>query len=131
MARLTDEDRCPKCGSKVVGQHRDEENVLVDLWTACGSEWHSEDSMYVSSVLDKDVGWSHNSHACSLILGLMADKEGAEHDRDATREALTQVQTSYTAVVRELERAVRMLVGYGMTEYAARAALNVQEPTDG
>jgi hypothetical protein len=129
MSRLNDEWSCPKCGSQVVYEHRGDENQLLHVGTACGADWYSDfcDDRPEGHLL----GWNHRSHACSLILGLMAEKVGAEHDRDAIREQLIETQAAYTAAVVEVERAVRMLVGYGMNEHAARAALDVKEPSDG
>lgn len=120
---------CPKCGSKPIGEHRDEDNVLIDLFTACGSEWHHEDSLYCHSTEDKDPGWTHRQHACSLILGLFAERRGAEEDARRSRDQLFATQKEYMRVTRQVERAIKMLVAGGMKEAVVRASLEM-EPVD-
>lgn len=123
-----DEYLCPVCGSRIVGEHRDEHNMTQDVWTACGSEWHRTDSDRVRDGSVK-MGWTHASaHTCGLIMALQAEKIGAEIDGNQARELLTYTQGELQRVARQKDRARRMLLATGMKEALIDAAL--EDPAD-
>lgn len=118
-----DSYHCPKCGSKVVSEHRDEDNRAVDVWTACGSHWHREDSGWVQDGTHK-AGWTTASaHTCGLVLALNAELEGVELERDRAQSRLREIEDELFAVQARFDRARRMLLATGMEEALVDAAL--------
>ena len=119
----SDEWRCPKCGARVVGEHRDEDYNVLDIHTACGSFYKAPDHPDVQSST-YPAGWTHpNAHTCRMRLGLVAERAAARVERDELKLVVTQVNETNVRLSTKLDRAKRMLVAAGVSEALVEASL--------